>query len=265
MSESRRIVHIGYCIYCGVTSKDLSTEHVAPFALGGTEVLLKASCTGCGKITSKFEGFCTRTILGPFRVRTGAPTRRPQKRPAKLPLELIGSDGSFREVEVPAGEHPATLVLPVFDEPGLLAGGPSQESKQSFKMWFALPDTNVFNLPQRHSASAMKIGSFEISNFSRLLAKIAHAAAFYTDSKWTTSFEPLLVDLILGKTTEHKALVGGNGLVNNAPEDMSFPIFFESVDGGEDRYLVAEFRLFAENGTPVYRVVSGRKRRMAGG
>jgi len=212
VSKSECTLPIGYCIYCGATGGDLSREHVVPFALGGTKVLLEASCAGCAMITSKFERFCTRTMLGPFRVRTGAPTRRHKQRPAELPLGLIDSDGSSREVEVPASEHPATLMLPVFDEPSILVGL-SEERKETFKMWIALPDADVLDLPQRHNASAMKLGSFEISNFCRLLAKIAHGAAFYTDSNWMTSFEPLLVDLILGKTTEHRSIVGGNGLV----------------------------------------------------
>jgi len=105
----------------------------------------------------------------------------------------------------------------------------------------------------------MKLGSFEILSFCRLLAKIAHSAAFL-DLDWTDPWEPLLPDLILGRTENYDDLVGGTDQVDSAPEEMGFPVFFESVDVGEERYLVAELRLFAGQGTPTYRVVVGRRR-----
>ena len=126
-------------------------------------------------------------------------------------------------------------------------------------MWFGLPDADVLGLPQRHDASSIMLGSFEILSFCRLIAKIAHAAAFL-DLNWTDPWEPLLPDLVLGNTKEYDILVGGTDRVYNSPEEMGFPVLFESVDVGAERYLVAELRLFAWNGTPTYRVVVGRRR-----
>jgi hypothetical protein len=258
MTTTRSARPVGYCIYCGANECDLLKEHVVPFALGGNVVLPKASCSECAAITSKFERFWAREVLGPFRVRTGAPTRRPNLRPTDLPLVLIDSDGGRREVEVPSNEHPATLMLPVFAKPRILSLL-GEERRETFIMWLALPDSDVLSLPQRHNASLMKLGSFEILSFCRLLAKIAHGAAFL-DLHWTDSWEPLLPDLILGRTDKYDILVGGTDRVENAPEEMGFPVFFESVDIGEERYLVAELRLFAGQGTPTCRVVVGRRR-----
>ena len=99
MTKIRSARSIGYCIYCGANESDLSKEHIVPLALGGNMALPKASCSKCAVITSQFERFCARKVLGPFRVRTGAPTRRPNLRPTNLPLGLIDLDGGRREEE----------------------------------------------------------------------------------------------------------------------------------------------------------------------
>jgi len=173
-------------------------------------------------------------------------------------LGLIDLDGGRREVEVASGEHPATLILPVFAKPRILTL-PGEERRETFIMWLALPDYGFLSLPQRHNAWAIRLGAFEILSFCRLLAKISHGAAFL-DRDWTNSWQPLLPDLILGRTDKYDILVGGTDRVENAPEKKDFPVLFESVDIGTQRYLVAELRLFAWLGTPVYRVVVGRKR-----
>lgn len=258
MTATRNARPVGYCIYCGANDCDLSREHIVPFALGGNVVLPKASCSKCAAITSKFERFVAKEVLGPFRVRGGAPTRRPNLRPTELPLELIDFDGGRREVEVASGEHPATLILPVFAKPRILTL-PGEERRETLKMWLALPDSEVLSLPQRHGASAMRLGIFEFLSFCRLLAKISHGAAFL-DLAWTNLWQPLLPDLILGRTDKYDILVGGTDCVQNSPEDLGCPVFFESVDIGEERYLVAELRLFANQGSPTYRVVVGRKK-----
>jgi len=260
MNAARRTRPVGYCIYCGANECDLSEEHVVAFALGGTVILPKASCSECAEITSKFERFWARTVLGPFRVRTEAPTRRPGQRPTVLPLGLMDSDGSLREVDVSPAEHPATLMLPVFAKPRILTLH-DEERRETFKMYFALPNADVLSLPQRHNASAMKLGSFEILSFCQLLAKFAHGAAFRDTLDWTDTWEPLLPDLILGRTDEYDVLVGGTDSVDNDREEMGHWVLFESVYVGEELYLVAELRLFAnQKGTPIYRVVVGRRR-----
>lgn len=67
-------------------------------------------------------------------------------------------------------------------------------------------------------------------------------------------------DLILGRTPDWDILVGGIASVENTPKEMSHSVLFESVDIGEERYLIAELRLFAYEGTPIYRVVVGRRK-----
>lgn len=185
-------VTVGYCIYCGANEGDLSKEHVVAFALGGKVIPLKASCSECAAITSKFEHFVARRQLGPYRIRTDLPTRHPDQRPTHLPLGLIDPDGGLREVEVPSSEHPSTLILPILAQPKILSL-PGEARKETFGMVLLVPaGSDIPSLPQRHSASAIRLGSFEILSFCQLLAKFAHGAAFAQELDWTVTWEPLL-------------------------------------------------------------------------
>jgi hypothetical protein len=91
---------------------------------------------------------------------------------------LVDKDGSKRTLEVRPDEHPGTLILPDLPEPSLLE--PTLDGlRRPFRMFLALPDSDVLELPGKHNAAAMDIGSFEIGSFYLLLAKVAHAGAFY--------------------------------------------------------------------------------------
>jgi hypothetical protein len=128
---TRKANPVGYCIYCGARSVELSDEHIVPFALGGDVVLPQASCATCAATTSNFERQVARNVLGPFRNRKGAPARRPKKRPETLTLELVDSDGSRREIELSPSSHPATLLLPDLPEPSILLPALNRESVSS--------------------------------------------------------------------------------------------------------------------------------------
>jgi hypothetical protein len=160
-------------------------------------------------------------------------------------------------VELAPEKHPATLIMPIFDQPRLLRP-PDEPEPKGYTMWLAIPDRDTLNLVERHGAASMKLGTFEFLSFCRLLAKISHAAA-YAHRGFRDLFEPLLPDFILGKSEDYRDFVGGNSQRFNEPEEMAFPMFFESVDIGDLRYLVAQLRLFAYQATPVYRVVVGRR------
>lgn len=255
----KRSPHVGHCIYCGETEGPLSDEHTVPYSLGGTAVLRNASCPSCAEITSRFELDIARFQLGAFRVRAHLPTRHPKERPKTLSLELLNKDGSRRILKVDPYEHPSTLMLPDLPEPFLLEPtliGP----RRPFRMFVAFADSDVLELPRKHNAVAMGIGSFDIGSFYLLLAKVAHAGAYYYPGNWSRLWEPLLPDLILGKTEDYDRLIGGTGNPEFAPSDGSFPMFYRTVEVGNEMYLVAFFRLFGQNDTPTYQVVVGQRR-----
>lgn len=256
----RRIVRVGYCIYCGQQEGLLSDEHVVPYSLGGTSVLRNASCRSCADITSRFELAIARRQLGAFRVRGDLPTRRRKERPKVLSLELVNKDGSKRIIDVDPDKHPGTLLLPDLPEPRLLEptlGAP----RRPFRYFFAFPDSDVLELPEKHNAVAMHIGSFEIGSFYLLLAKVAHAGAFIYPGNWLRLWKPLLPQLILRRREDYDHLIGGTGDPEFDVSDGTFPTFYRTVAVEDEMYLVAFFNLFGQNDTPVYQVVVGQRHR----
>lgn len=121
---------LGMCIYCG--SKDnLSDEHIIPFALGGNLIFQKASCPDCAKLTSDFELTCLRTMYGPLRLLYGLPTRRPNKRPPKLPLKVKYSpnETEWQTTLVDQKKYPFLITFPYFEAPGIVSRDPIIKAK----------------------------------------------------------------------------------------------------------------------------------------
>ena len=74
------------------SEKDLNIRGAFLHLAGDALILSKASCKTCESITGKFERTLLRTILGPFRIKIGAPTRRPNERPDTLEMQLARVD-----------------------------------------------------------------------------------------------------------------------------------------------------------------------------
>ena len=96
MNKIKRFPAVGQCIYCDAAgaSIKLSDEHIIPFALGGKDILLEASCSKCArKINKGFETHCSQRLFQTIRVHHRYPTRNPKKRPTHLPIiETVASD-----------------------------------------------------------------------------------------------------------------------------------------------------------------------------
>jgi hypothetical protein len=215
---------IEQCIYCGETEGTFSDEHVIPAGLDGTWTLPKASCKSCQEITSRFEMEVLRGFLHEPRIAMGSFTRRPQDRPATLPL--IINDVVY---SVPVHEHPANLLLVDFISPTFQTGDlPKSEIQlRSHGSSLDMNKVSTFyfkqiypNLPLSERREAKKRGNHEIRvttsvifnckelvAFVRLLAKIAHciSVARYGKERIDKNF---IVPLILGKDNFYNHLVG---------------------------------------------------------
>jgi hypothetical protein len=61
---------VWYCIYCSdgviknATKRSLGKEHIIPLGLGGNQILPRASCKNCGRITGMVEETCQHMMLG---------------------------------------------------------------------------------------------------------------------------------------------------------------------------------------------------------
>jgi hypothetical protein len=105
----------------------------------------------------------------------------------------------------------------------------------------------------------VRLGSIRELDFARMLAKTAHAYAFAKCGPDT--FEPMLLDFILGDAENASYLVGGDpGPPPDQPDTMHdiFPIACRVEPSGAE-YLLVAIRLFAFWGMPRYHVVVGKQ------
>lgn len=187
----------GFCIYCG-SQERLSDEHIIPFSLGGTQVIKKASCKNCEDITKKFEGVFTQKMIGNFRNKYNAPSRRKKYRPKVLPLNVQNQYQNIPQ-QIPVQDHLASFALPLFSTPKLLHE--HKEAGINFEpegnVWiYPHPDHFPNVLPNDIPIGAkVEIGFIDIISFARCLAKMAYCNCLklYGFSK----FYPFILPLIL--------------------------------------------------------------------
>ncbi len=244
---------VGRCIYCDSTD-DLRKEHIIPYGLKGVEFLPAASCRKHEAITGKLEQICLRHMFGVFRRSIGMKSRKPKTMPKTLPLELVTDNGIVETRQVPIAELPTVLTLPVFGPPGILEGRPPSQSTAPLKWYWAKPDVPA--IIKNLGAQTYNLPVIHLETFMRMIAKIAHAqivARFGLDA-----FKPLLLELILEGSDTPNHWVGSPQTQPPAERHLH-RITWNAVNAQGTKYIVANVRLFAQLGAPVYHVVVGER------
>ena len=110
---------IGRCIYCLRRDVELTDEHIVPYGLGNTlgDILYKASCNACAKITSRFETTMLRENLLPLRSVLQMPSRKNKKSYQTVKQQVKYTDGRTAEINVPFDKYLGQFGLPIFDSP----------------------------------------------------------------------------------------------------------------------------------------------------
>lgn len=243
---------INECIYCGRIA-GLTDEHALAQGLGGTIVLKKASCERCRKRTHEFESFCL-TYMFPqhLRARHGIKTKhKSNRRKAHTQRYRNRSNSEIRTEEIPIEQMP--IIIPGYHlpPPGIIQGNaPSNEIKGTLS--FMHSEELVSALSEREG---FQFGSYHDAYFLRMLAKIAHAS---TIAMWGYgTFEPLLRDIIRGKSDLFPYFIGGSE--GPPPRDTkglhSVEARRQDVHGRD--CAVATIQLFRPYGAPAYDVVVG--------
>ena len=256
----------GKCIYCGKKDK-LSDEHIIPFALGGNLILEQSSCPECAKITSAFELTCSRTMYGPLRLLYDLPTRRPQKRPKRLPLKakFSSNETEYQTVLIEQNKFPFLITFPYFDTPGVVnenqihqSGGP-----KSKRLWIrgASPYYSFRDLMEKLLSDLKAYEIFpeskaEIPAFCKLLAKIAHsfAVAEIGLSGFKPVLEPIIITDQLSHCMHYIGSIGNDEPPKNILHDLRI-LEFHNINA-----ILVKIRLLCKLGTPTYIVAVGTRK-----
>jgi len=269
--RNRSFPSFGQCIYCDApeTQTKLTNEHIVPLSLGGTSMLLQASCTSCAKITSQLELHLARNIFGHHRIHANVATRNRKRRPSVLPATIKIGENPAQDMEFSIEDHPYFTFLPVWKTPGMLtAASPTAN--------FATEELHRFDFVPAHFGKLISLADTETlsfqspiklneDQFSRALAKIAYCTA--VSRYGLNGFErTTIVDFILGKYPFAQYLVGGttNDVAPPMAKNIDHVIALMETSVFEKNTIIAVVRLFANTGTgthgmPAYTVVIGAR------
>ncbi|HBS36329.1 MAG TPA: hypothetical protein DEA50_14830, partial [Parvularcula sp.] len=174
-----RLPPFGRCIYCNASDENgpLTSEHVVPFFLGGNLEIDEASCRDCQKITTKIEGHCAYKVFHQYRHGVGIKSRR--SIPQSIPVIFHTNAGpSVRQV--PLGDQPQIMTLPIFPEPGMLEGRTPKQQMQPEIMtaWVSQAIEERFERSKREGDEGYSLDAeYDVDIFARFIAKIGIAAS----------------------------------------------------------------------------------------
>lgn len=259
--EKQIFPSVNRCIYCGETGNSLSDEHIIPYGLYGEMVLQKSSCKKCSKITSQFEQTVLRTMFGATRIHLGLRTRRPKERPKQL-TTFVGSLENFERKDVSIRDHPHAMTMVMIPPPKIL-GRTGGVKEGGIKVWVRDIQGNT-NERASHIGENVHIRNIiPLYDFCRLMAKIAHS---YTVALLgIDSFQPTLVDFILGRKQNVFDFVGGPDETTDFPKDES--LLHQIALSGRSNpsrpdlpsIIIADICLFSCFGAPSYQAVVGKQ------
>lgn len=262
--SSEQFAPVGRCIYARREDHHpgpFTDEHIIPFGLlpkGGDWFLPDASCQSCMNITTKFEETCLRGTLGTFRAKLDLKTRRKKKRDKPQEVVFKRPDGSSELQQMHHSELPHYCIGFAWPEPGILRGQSPGTYEFNGKIIVRYPKGELENfVPDKHG---VRLGRIRELDFARMLAKIAHSYAIAKCG--IDTFDPALLDLILGRAEDAPYLVGGASALSlqkqpNIMHDL-YPVGCKVEPLGAE-YLAIAIRLFAFMDMPRYLVVVGKQ------
>lgn len=253
MTQPRRI---GRCIYCGAdgASTELKREHIVPFALGGQDTLLDASCAVCEDVTKKIEDYCCRRMFGDVRVHLKMPSRRKKNKRTHLPIE-VDTDTGMETRQIPVADHPGMLCTFAYDLPTILLGAPPVDTiagrptmkplSEDFRERVIKQGGKGVKIPMNHDAEM----------FARMLAKIGYCYA--VSELGLGAFTPLVMNLINGVRPMYASHYVGSEMGDVRPNDQPHTLGLLQHICGRERFITARVWLFSALGMPAHYVVVG--------
>jgi hypothetical protein len=257
-TKFKPLAPINRCIYCDAIvyaddkSRPLGAEHVVPEGLGGTLELPLSSCEKCEGKTSSIEGAAQRGHLLAVRRRQGLfGKKRNRKEPVTF-ASLV--DGREVVIYPELDEHPTVLVLPRLHPPGLLFPQPG---------WggiFFHPLIPLDTLRDKGVIDRFFTPTIDVYRFCQLIARIGHAFAVAAIGE--DMFKPTLREWITRPTKKSGMSSGIYNVIGGF-----YPLFQPTANlhevtlafnqQGEEVYIIANIRLFANLAAPIYMAVVG--------
>lgn len=205
-------IRVGQCIYCGYSSGKLHEEHPLPVAIGGEHSLREGCCKNCEQTINRFEQRWLRNAWGAGRGSMPYTVRRKKKRPpAKARFNLPNG----RTLELDSKKTMGALPFPSF---GLLSDieyGASVPERPALRVRGRQFWTKGAQIPKGDYALRVNL-----SDFSRLLAKIAYGLAVW--KRGSLDFSPLLNDYILKGVGDPFIFIGSYDHPNR--QKQRFPV-----------------------------------------
>jgi hypothetical protein len=246
------------CVYCG-SKESLSDEHLIPLALGGKDVLPRASCARHRDITSILERHVARGPYHQYRIIHDLPTRRrahrKQQKENEVELEAVTFGDRHCTLKVPVGEVPLVYISLHPPLPQIITGVKPVKGAEGCTLRVNYDNEDMQRLLVKHHLKKVTVRAdyMQAETLLRLLAKIAHA--FAVAEYGLRTFTPTLLPIIEGTSDYPLTYIGAK-----TPEEPQSAIALESerIKIGNDEYLAAHISLHALPALPRYYVISGK-------
>lgn len=250
---------VGECIYCGYSGEGLQTEHIIPYSFSEKnsegDVLLKASCDNCAKITKAIEQFVTQELFGNIRKVFSLRSRRGEL-PKVVEQKITDMDGTVQNIMVPVEDLKDMIFLPVLGLPGMANNNPAQVDcglSEIITINVGLKRDGKFYIDNRVDYFHVQT-QFRDKNFEKFLLKIGYCTAIKNFGIDSVRNSPI-PKILLGYDKRYGAFLGKfpHDFIDIPPSDQSWLQYgsYETAKG-----IVSSVRLFAAvEGTPEYHII----------
>ncbi|MEC5383350.1 hypothetical protein VSX64_21365 [Aurantimonas sp. C2-6-R+9] len=196
------------------------------------------------------------------------PTRRPNERPAHLPLKVKYSTSQEWEIAyVDRSICPFLVGLPLYPMPDALTGIVTSGNRNAATstMWVRgaglWQDRNAqlqWLCEALGASDVMPTATLHTEPFCLTLAKIAHS--FAVAELGIGAFDPFLTGMIRQRDLSSRAEFIGGGHGNEMPSDHLHVLEFDTNVCTNPNVIAVRIRLLGILGTPTYYVAAGRRK-----
>lgn len=255
-------LHAHRCMYCASTDQ-LSSEHIVPYAWGGTVQVHNGSCEECRLITSAFENFSLNDGAMPYvRKAMGLPSRSKHKSASgSAVMAMENSDG---QTFTPGSDTNTPIILgfPLFVRPGLLTGDGTRTDLRLEGIAAASFGADLANFFTSQSAvsATQKESTKRIMAFAQTIAKIAYGLAWRDGVVDKLGGAAQLVDAFMRRPEYLGTFLGTKPPPYERYPGCQLRIEYKLAMPRQLVYL--EIQMFADTAAPIYEVVLGRVENM---